>query len=231
MKQEQRDHRNHVSELLGAWLDGELSEAEAAAVEAEVATCAACQEEVEGLVALREAFREPVIAAAQTASFDGVWERIEAGIAARPGASLSPVPVPEVLPDAVRRAAVEQPSLWERLRAAWSTVFGGQPVMAAAFAAAVVVAVAVALLLPDGSKDKAAGERGPAEISAASPAKSGRPQEPVGVAGGGDNRAWISAVEYTRGTVIIDQIQDDPSEPTIVWHYDDEPVDSGVQGG
>lgn len=103
--------------------------------------------------------------------------------------------------------------------------------MAAAFAAAVVVAVAVALLLPDGSKDKAAGERGPAEISAASPAKSGRPQEPVGVAGGGDNRAWISAVEYTRGTVIIDQIQDDPSEPTIVWHYDDEPVDSGVQGG
>lgn len=221
-------HEN-IIELLGAWLDGELPEDQAAAVEAELAECVACQEELEGLVAMRDAFREPVLAAAQAASFDGVWERIEAQI----GPSLSPVPVPEVLPEAVRKAVTEErPGLWTRLAAAWDNVFGAQPLLPAAFAAALVVAVAIALLLPDGSKDVVPSRGGePASISAADPGKAGAPAVPIAGSVEENNRAWISSVQYTQGTVIIDQVSDDPTEPTIVWHYEDEPVVEETQGG
>jgi len=36
------------------------------------------------------------------------------------------------------------------------------------------------------------------------------------------NLAWVSGVDVKRGFVIIDQLQDDPTQPVIVWHIDDE---------
>lgn len=222
------NRHDRVNVLLGAYLDGELSEADSTLVEAELEGCSACQQELEGLVAMGDAFRAPVLAAAQAASFDGMWERIEAQIgAAQP--TLAAVPA-EAAP---RRAVVldPEPGLLRRLAAAWQNVFGAQPLLPAAFAAALVVAVAVALLLPDGKDGGGTGTAPGAgsEISALSPG-SGAPKGPA-VPDETNNRAWVSSVEYTRGTVIIDQVSDDPSEPTIVWHYDDELSDQGTQGG
>lgn len=233
------NRHERVIPLLGPYLDGELSPEETALVEAEVEECTACQAELEGLVAMAEAFRAPVLAAAQAASFEGMWDRIESQLGQKPVQQIAPTPTPAIDPAAfsgARRAAEPQPGLWQRLVAAWNDVFGAQPLVPAALAAALVVAVAVAVLLPDG-RDKAPVERGGAEISAASPGKAPvgpvEPVEPVeiGAADEPNNRAWVSAVEYTKGTVIIDQIPDDPTEPTIVWHYDDEPTDEGTQGG
>ena len=215
-----------VMGLLEQYMDDELLPELRAEVDDELASCGRCREELEALEAMREAFRAPVLAATAEASFDGLWERIEGEVgAAREPAARPPAWAPVGHP----------PDLWKRFIEGVRRLFAEQPFLPMGLAAAAALVLAVLLLGRPGTDVEpvgggvAQGEGGSkgAELSAVDPGakKSVAPVEPE------NNLAWVSSVEYTHGTVIIEQNQDDPAEPTIVWHYDEDAAENEAQGG
>jgi anti-sigma factor RsiW len=212
-----------VGTLLGQYMDGELPPHQVALVEAELEHCERCQAELADLIAMRDAFRAPVLEAAQTVSFEGLWDRIAADLAApgsAPKEAISPVPMPG------RTSDSERPSVWARIMEAVRRTFAEQPLIPIGAAAAVAAAVVASVLMPaETERTSAPVAPGAAELSAV------KPNEPAPALDEENNRAWISSVQYTKGVVIIDQIPDDPTQPTIVWHYDETATDEEVQGG
>jgi negative regulator of sigma E activity len=223
-----------TTERLDAWLDGELTEAEAAGIGRHVAECAACGEVAAGRRALggllRDGLTYPAEAAAAAGRFDDLWERIAAETTA-----LQPQPSPA-------------PSLWQRLAAWWTGRVENRQLWVPAFAAAAALVVMVGLItlrLTGGGEgprvtDAPTAELPPfaeprvAELSAparepqrqlaegtAAPRRRGS-EEMVARAGG--NEAFVVSYEVDRGIVLIEQ-PDEAEGPMIVWHLLPEDVE------
>ncbi|MBI3070720.1 MAG: zf-HC2 domain-containing protein [Deltaproteobacteria bacterium] len=71
---------NSVRMELERFVDGELKERERLEIESHLLTCAGCEAQIEGILALREAYRDTVRAAVNEVSFDSLWSKVETEI-------------------------------------------------------------------------------------------------------------------------------------------------------
>jgi len=66
-----------IREVLGAWLDGELRQADAEEVRAHLAGCPSCGEERRQLEGLQKALQDTFHAASTSIAFDSFWRGVE----------------------------------------------------------------------------------------------------------------------------------------------------------
>ena len=222
-----------VHDKLHPFLDGELTAAEASAVEQALVDCPDCQSELAEMQAVRALAREAFEAAdARVAEvdlsglFDGVMARLEADgaihtrsqeQAAAPAAPAAPAAEPQ--PDFIDRA---MDWLGKALRFE-------QPMASFALAAAIALIVGGVYWAQTSAVETAPGGSITSTPSIANGDPAPRPRR--GMELEHRNVAEVESVEVAVGRVEIDDVTADPDKPMVVWHIVDEGATGSAEQG
>ncbi|MGM0577839.1 MAG: anti-sigma factor family protein [Myxococcota bacterium] len=212
-----------VQDLLHPYLDDELSPEEHARVEAALADCPDCREELREMEAVRAMAREAFVGPAEQADLTGVFDGVMARLEAE--GALRTAPAGAAAPGA---GAVEpREGLLDRL----SRWFGAlltleRPVAALATAAAVAALVGGVWYLQQqeqraGAPGVQVAEEEPPAMERERPSLPRRGME-TEVAASGRNAAQVEAISADAGQVFVDDNADDPDTPMVVWHIVDD---------
>ena len=197
----------HKRQLLGAYFDGETTPEETAEVQSWLESCPESQAEFERLGNVKLAMISRVDSEIQQVDFGALWKNIESEINKEAPAR---APIVEDSPEVM--------SVWQKIVG----LFSAQPLVPAG-AMALLVAVVVmgtgeeiGTEAPTNSGGVVGGEL------AAGEGASGSESETIGNDVSQSHLAFVSGVEYESGTVFVDQDMDDPTQPLIVWHIENE---------
>ena len=197
-----------IQEILGAYRDGELGTELGAAVEAELASCHACQSALRELEALSNLVERAVIQPAATADLSDFADGVMARIAESSATAQAPL-------------AEAQPGLFDRLASMLGLDGRSMALAGALVAAALAWGLWPAAPIPPQDATPTA------ESGAPSPTLAARPRRGMEMetALSGRNAASVQEVEVAHGRVVIDDNADDPDRPVVVWHILDDAVE------
>ena len=209
----------HKLQLLGAYFDGETTPEESVEVEGWLESCPDSRAEFERLGNIKLAMAARVDTEMQQVDFGALWKNIESEISKE-------VPVRAPI---VEDTLEESGSVWQRIVG----LFSAQPLVPAGAMALLVAAVVMGTgeeLKLDGG-DVNGGAPGTELAQGAASSEEGTAQEQgTEPAEGQSHLAFVSGLEYESGAVFVDQDMDDPTQPLIVWHIENE-GDEPSQGG
>jgi hypothetical protein len=209
----------HKLQLLGAYFDGETTPEESVEVEGWLESCPDSRAEFERLGNIKLAMAARVDTEMQQVDFGALWKNIESEISKE-------VPVRAPI---VEDTLEESGSVWQKIVG----LFSAQPLVPAGAMALLVAAVVMGTgedLKLDGG-DVNGGSPGTELAQGAATSEEGTAQEKgTEPAEGQSHLAFVSGLEYESGTVFVDQDMDDPTQPLIVWHIENE-GDEPSQGG
>ena len=210
----------HEQNLLGAYFDGETTPEESASVESWLDSCPPCQGEFERLGNVKLALISNVDSEMEQVDFGALWKNIEVEIN-REEKARAPI---------VEDSSSGPLSVWQRVAA----LFSSQPLVPVGAMALLVTLVVMGTgedMALDGEELCDKNPLGPELAQGLAPSEGGTAgelgAEPMDAQ---SHLAFVSGLEYESGAVFIDQDMDDPTQPLIVWHIENE-GDEPSQGG
>ncbi len=216
---------NEIQEHLFAFADGELEPGLAAQVREALGSgqCPEAQAELDELQTLSALAREGFEATVEDVDFSGFYDAVAARLEA--GRELAPA-TPDIQGVGVQREA-DGDDVLTRVAAWFGELFRFERPLTAFATAGAAMAVVLGLWAvgsePGPSVRPAAPSVAKVE-SPASPAASTRARRRgrEGESFAGRNAARVESWETVAGRVIIENNEDDPDKPVVVWHVDDD---------
>ncbi len=194
--------------LLGPYVDGELSNEEAAVVQSHLSECPHCTQEVKFIRSLGDATRQSIMEATSRVSFDGMWEKIESRLDSESVSTAGQTTTSDkiIIENNRRNRGHSSIIILEKWRARLGGVPTGAKVAAiSALAAAVVLLLA---LIPD--------------LLRFDTKHTDSPTLPPQISLTVVNDCLVNSIESEGGTVVV--TRDSEEQTTVIWLLDESPA-------